>query len=154
VKQRYSRQLCPLFQAAMDVLARPWNGLLMALLEEAGPLRFSQVRERLDAMGDRMLSARLKELEARGLVERTVAPGPPVKVTYALTELGRGFGDVHRALGRWGERLAAANQARPRARAARKQLTVSGRAQRANALVRAAPRRRRSRSGAESTRTE
>lgn len=96
----------------MDVLARPWNGLVMALLEEAGPLRFSELRERLDTMGDRMLSARLKELEARGLVERTVAPGPPVRVTYALSELGRGFGDVHRALGRWGEKLAAASQAK------------------------------------------
>ena len=104
----------------MDVLARPWNGLVMALLEEAGPLRFSELRERLDAMGDRMLSARLKELEARGLVERTVAPGPPVKVTYALTELGLGFGEVHRALGHWGERLVAGERARPRARSARK----------------------------------
>jgi len=104
----------------MDVLARPWNGLVMALLEEAGSLRFSELRERIEAMGDRMLSARLKELEARGLVERTVDPGPPVKVTYALSELGRGFGDVHRALGRWGEKLAAANRTKPRARATRK----------------------------------
>ena len=105
----------------MDVLSRPWNGLVMALLEEAGPLRFSEIREKLDAMGDRMLSARLKELEARGLVERTVAPGPPVRVTFALTDLGGGFGDVHRALGRWGERLAAASRAKPpRTRAARR----------------------------------
>jgi DNA-binding HxlR family transcriptional regulator len=104
----------------MDVLARPWNGLVMALLADAGPLRFSELKERLDAMGDRMLSARLKELEARGLVERSVAPGPPVRVTYTLTELGRGFGDVHRALGRWGERLAAAGRPKSRARAPRK----------------------------------
>lgn len=126
MKQRYSAQLCPLFQAAMDVLARPWNGLVMALLEEAGPLRFSELRERLDAVGDRMLSARLKELEARGLVERTVDPGPPVRVSYRLSELGRGFGDVHRALGRWGEKLAAANRTRPRGRATRTR-TVSPR---------------------------
>jgi DNA-binding HxlR family transcriptional regulator len=112
LKQRFCPQLCPLFQAAMDVLAKPWNGLVMALLEEAGPLRFSELRERLDTMGDRMLSARLKELEARGLVERTVEVGPPVKVTYALTELGCGFGDVHRALGRWGEKLAAASHSK------------------------------------------
>ena len=124
MKQRYSAQLCPLFQAAMDVLARPWNGLVMALLEEAGPLRFSELRDRLDAMGDRMLSARLKELEARGLVERTVTPGPPVKVTYALTDLGRGFGDVHRALGRWGERLVSARRTKPRARSAHQPLAT------------------------------
>lgn len=116
MKQRYCPQLCPLFQAALEVLAKPWNGLIMALLEEAGPLRFSELRDRLDSMGDRMLSARLKELEARGLVERTVTAGPPVKVTYALSELGRGFGDVHRALGRWGEKLAASHAKKSRSR--------------------------------------
>lgn len=118
---RFCTHLCPLFQAAMDVLARPWNGLVMATLEGGGSLRFSELRERLDAMGDRMLSARLKELEARGLIERAVDPGPPVRVSYSLTELGRGFGEVERAIGRWGERLAAAAQARgkPKARPTR-----------------------------------
>ena len=99
----------------MEVLARPWNGLVMATLEEGGTLRFSELRERLDIIGDRMLAARLKELEARGLVERRVAAGPPVRVSYGLTELGRGFGEVHRAIGHWGERLTTAQQARTRA---------------------------------------
>lgn len=109
---RRSDHLCPKFQAAMDVLSRPWNGLIMALLEQEGALRFSEMRELLSAMGDRMLSARLKELEARGLVARAVASGPPVRVSYALTELGHGFGEVYRAMGRWGERLAQASSTR------------------------------------------
>lgn len=109
---RHSKHLCPKFQAAMDVLSRPWNGLVMALLEQEGALRFSEMRELLSPMGDRMLSARLKELEARGLVARDVAAGPPVRVSYALTELGHGFGDVYRVMGRWGERLAAASSTR------------------------------------------
>jgi len=96
----------------MDILARPWNGLVMATLEEGGTLRFSELRERLATMGDRMLSQRLKELEARGIVARTVAPGPPIRVSYALTEVGRGFSDVQRAIGHWGERLGAARPAR------------------------------------------
>jgi DNA-binding HxlR family transcriptional regulator len=93
----------------------------MATLEEGGSLRFGELRERLDIMGDRMLSARLKELEARGLVERRVASGPPVRVSYALTELGRGFGEVQRAIGHWGEQLATAQQTRgkPRTRVKR-----------------------------------
>jgi DNA-binding HxlR family transcriptional regulator len=120
-KSRFCSHLCPMFQAAMDVLARPWNGLLMATLEEGGTLRFGELRERLETMGDRMLSARLKELEARGLVERQVAPGPPVRVSYALTELGRGFGEVQRAIGHWGERLTTAQNERgkPRGRTKR-----------------------------------
>ena len=107
LKLRRSDHLCPNVQAALDILARPWNGLIMATLAdaEAGALRFSALREQLAAMGDRMLSLRLKELETRGLVARRVSPGPPVKVDYALTELGRGFGEVSQALGRWGYRV-------------------------------------------------
>ena len=105
MKLRRSDNLCPNVQAALDILARPWNGLIMATLADAGSLRFSALREQLAAMGDRMLSLRLKELETRGLVARRVSPGPPVKVDYALTELGQGFGEVSLALGRWGYRV-------------------------------------------------
>jgi DNA-binding HxlR family transcriptional regulator len=112
VKLRRSDHLCPNLQAALDILARPWSGLIMATLAKAGSLRFSALREQLAAMGDRMLSLRLKELETRGLVERRVSSGPPVKVDYALTELGRGFGDVSLALGRWGQRVNEAAAAR------------------------------------------
>jgi DNA-binding HxlR family transcriptional regulator len=52
-----------------------------------------------------MLSGRLKELEARGLVCRHVEPGPPVRVTYELTESGRSFGIVAQAIERWGREL-------------------------------------------------
>jgi DNA-binding HxlR family transcriptional regulator len=89
----------------MEVLAKPWNGLIMAALGASGPLRFSALRERLSSMGDRMLSARLKELEARSLVMRRVCPGPPVRVEYELTELGEGFKAVHDAMGAWGARM-------------------------------------------------
>ena len=115
MKLRRSDHLCPNVQAALDILARPWNGLIMATLADAGALRFSALREQLAAMGDRMLSLRLKELETRGLVARRVSPGPPVKVDYALTELGQGFAEVSLALGRWGHRV---NEAAGRCEAA------------------------------------
>src|SRR5260221_5775326 len=105
LKLRRSDHLCPNVQAALDILARPWNGLIMATLAETGSLRFSALREQLAQMGDRMLSLRLKELETRGLVARRVSPGPPVKVDYALTELGQGFAEVSLALGRSGYRV-------------------------------------------------
>lgn len=94
---------CAAFAAAMEILGKPWNGLVLRALE-AGPLRFSALSERV-ASGDRMLSCRLKELEAAGLVERTVDPGPPVRVSYALTSLGHGLFEVMRAVESWGERL-------------------------------------------------
>ena len=115
MKLRRSDHLCPNVQAALDILARPWNGLIMETLAKTGSLRFSALREQLAAMGDRMLSLRLKELETRGLIARRVSPGPPVKVDYALTELGQGFGEVSQALGRWGYRVneAAARRGAP-----------------------------------------
>jgi DNA-binding HxlR family transcriptional regulator len=100
-------RLCEKFQVAMDVLAKPWNGLVIATLDE-GPLRFGELGERIETIGDRMLSCRLKELEAQGLVVRRVLAGPPVHVEYALTEVGQGFHQVAQAIGRWGEMLTGA----------------------------------------------
>jgi DNA-binding HxlR family transcriptional regulator len=101
--------LCATYLAAMDVLAKPWNGLIIAVLE-GGPLRFSELSAGLTGIGDRMLAARLKELAVRGLVTRSVEPGPPVRVTYALTDVGRGFRNVAGAIRQWGEALLAAQE--------------------------------------------
>jgi DNA-binding HxlR family transcriptional regulator len=97
----HDRRNCPKFEAAMEVLGRPWTGLVIASLED-GPLRFRELGERVGAIGDRMLSLRLRELEARGLVERRVCPGPPIRVEYALTPAGCGFRQVAEAVSRWG----------------------------------------------------
>ncbi|WP_437763791.1 helix-turn-helix domain-containing protein [Sorangium sp. So ce281] len=131
------QHLCEKFQVAMDVLAKPWNGLIIATLEE-GALRFGEIGERLDAISDRMLSSRLKELEALGLVVRRVLPGPPVRVEYELTDAGRGFGEVAQAISRWGERLAVS--------AAR-----GGGAKRAARAARAAPAAKRARASSTSS---
>lgn len=100
--------LCPKFRAAMEVLAKPWTGLIVATLA-AGTLRFSEIGERIPAIGDRMLSERLKELEELGVVERRVLPGRPVGVEYELTDAGKAFQDVSAAMTRWGEKLLAAH---------------------------------------------
>jgi DNA-binding HxlR family transcriptional regulator len=109
--KRRCESLCPKFQAAMEILAKPWNGLLLTALETDASAqgehahRFSELAERLSPIGDRMLSARLKELEKKGLVERRVHAGPPVRVEYMLTEAGRGFHEVAEAIGVWGQKL-------------------------------------------------
>ena len=96
---------CRAFQDAIDVLGRPWNGLILNVLQP-GALRFTELRERAQGPGDKILSGRLKDLELRGLIVRRVEPGPPVRVSYELTESGRQFGDVARAIERWGRGLA------------------------------------------------
>jgi DNA-binding HxlR family transcriptional regulator len=116
---------CKAFQLAIDVLSRPWTGLLLGLLND-GPLRFSELEERARGVGAKTLSARLKDLETRRIVARHVEPGPPVRVQYTLTEKGRAFGEVAEAIERWGRELvvgevpdASPPPSRPRGRARR-----------------------------------
>jgi DNA-binding HxlR family transcriptional regulator len=111
---------CAQFHAAMEVLAKPWTGLIIRALE-GGPLRFRELGDRVGAIGDRMLSLRLRDLEARGLVVRRVIEGPPVRVEYGLSEAGRGFGDVASAVQRWGAAILDAKAAAlaPKTRARR-----------------------------------
>lgn len=111
---------CRAFQCALDVLGRPWNALLLNVLQQ-GPLRFSELAAAAQGPGDKVLSARLKELESCGLLVRQVDPGPPVKVSYELTPQGRGFGEVANAIERWGRSLTRAEKpVRPRPAAARR----------------------------------
>jgi len=97
---------CRAFQTAVDVLARPWSALLLNALQP-GPTRFSELAAATRGVTDKILSARLKELEARGLVVRSVDAGPPVRVAYELTEAGRAFDRVARAIETWGQTLEA-----------------------------------------------
>jgi DNA-binding HxlR family transcriptional regulator len=97
---------CRAFQNAVELLARPWTGLILSLLQN-GPLRFSELEERTHGVGAKTLSARLKELEARRLVARDVQVGPPVRVRYTLTSKGRAFEQVAAAIERWGRELMA-----------------------------------------------
>jgi len=95
---------CRAFQSAIDLLARPWTGLILGLLQ-AGPLRFGELEGRAPGVGAKSLSARLKDLEARGIVARHVEAGPPVRVQYTLTRKGLAFEQVAAAIERWGREL-------------------------------------------------
>jgi DNA-binding HxlR family transcriptional regulator len=104
---------CRAFQSAIDVLGRPWNALILNVLQ-AGPLRFSELAVRAQGPGDKVLSARLKDLEARGLLVRQVDAGPPVRVAYELTRKGRAFRLLAEAIERWGRELVAGGESQRR----------------------------------------
>jgi DNA-binding HxlR family transcriptional regulator len=106
---------CQAFQSAIDLLARPWTGLILGLLQ-TGPLRFSELEERAQGVGAKTLSARLKELESRKCIARCVEPGPPVRVCYALTAKGEAFEGVATAIEHWGRTLVADDPPPPRGR--------------------------------------
>jgi DNA-binding HxlR family transcriptional regulator len=97
---RYSEQLCPRYQRAIELLGKRWTGLILKVLLE-GPLRFNEIAERLEVVSDRMLAERLRELETEGVIERHVYPEIPVRVEYRLTEKGLALAPVIEAIERW-----------------------------------------------------
>ena len=92
---------CPLYHRAVELIGRRWTGAIIEILIQTSSLRFSQIASAVTDLSDRMLSDRLKELEAWGLVERTVHPGPPVRVEYALTRKGRELAPALAELKQW-----------------------------------------------------
>ncbi len=94
---------CPLYHEAVELVGRRWTGAILQVLMD-GPLRFSEICQAVPELSDRLLSARMKELEARGIVERTVHSGPPVRVEYSLSEMGRELGPALSELQGWARR--------------------------------------------------
>src|SRR5579863_4614229 len=94
---------CPYYHEAVELVGRRWTGAILRVLMER-PMRFSEVGQAVPELSDRLLSARMKELEARGIVERTVHPGPPVRVEYSLSEMGRELGPTLEQLQEWAQR--------------------------------------------------
>ena len=80
-----------------SLLERRWQlSILYAAL--AGALRFNEFAEAVAGISPRMLSERLRDLEAAGLVQRTVLPTSPPTVEYRLTERGRRLGPIVEAM--------------------------------------------------------
>ena len=99
--------LCPRFHKAVELIGRRWTGALLQLLMD-GRRRYSDLRAAVPEISDRMLSERLRELEAEGIVRRIVTPETPVRVEYELTEKGRELREALRAIGAWAEEWIAA----------------------------------------------
>jgi len=91
---------CPYYQRAVELVGGRWTGaIIRALL--AGKLRFGELSAAIPGMSDRMLSERLKELEAAGIVIRTVYPATPVRIEYHLTPKGLALAAVVEAISVW-----------------------------------------------------
>lgn len=94
---------CPYYHQAIELIGKRWTGAIVGVLLD-GPRRFSEIRAAVPQLSDRLLSQRIKELEARGLVKREVSAGPPVRVSYALTDMGAELGPTIGELGDWARR--------------------------------------------------
>src|SRR5918995_719224 len=78
---------CPHFHTAVELVGKRWTGaILYVLLESGRSMRFSEIAHSVPDLSDRLLSERMKELEARGIVERRVIGQSPARVEYELTD--------------------------------------------------------------------
>ncbi len=94
---------CPFYHEAVELIGRRWTGAILRVLM-SGPLRFSQIAQAVPELSDRLLSERMKELEARGMVERRVISGPPLGVEYELSRMGRELEPALAELQQWANR--------------------------------------------------
>jgi DNA-binding HxlR family transcriptional regulator len=106
-------QICPRFHKTIELVGKRWTGAIMELLM-GGPWRFTALRGAVPGLHDRLLSERLKELEAEGLITRRVYPKTPVHIEYAVTEKGRDLERVFAELHRWADRWVARTGNGPR----------------------------------------
>ncbi len=103
VARSYRQKHCPVART-LDLVGERWTMLILRDLLLHGARRYQDLQESLEGVAPNTLSARLKDMEASGLVERKLYNERPPRLEYHLTEKGRSLGPVMRALRDWGER--------------------------------------------------
>jgi DNA-binding HxlR family transcriptional regulator len=99
------RAVCESFQRAAQLVGQRWVPQIVWVLL-GGPRRYSVIRAAIPEISDTVLSDRLRELEAAGILTRAVTPSTPVLIQYALTERGRELAKVIDRLATWADRWA------------------------------------------------
>lgn len=100
VKKCAATYQCPV-EATLELIGGKYKPVILWHLIDA-PLRFSELRRLIPRATAKMLTQHLRELEADGLVGRTVFPVVPPRVEYALTPLGNSVIPVLEAMCNWG----------------------------------------------------
>jgi DNA-binding HxlR family transcriptional regulator len=96
-------EFCPRYEKAVAIISHRWTGLILRALL-AGETRFSGISSYVPGLSDRLLSERLKALEAEQIVERRVYPDTPVRIEYVLTSKGQELRNVVQVLQMWADR--------------------------------------------------
>ncbi len=91
---------CRMVREILDLVGDKWTLYIIATLKD-GPVRFNELRRRIDGISQRMLTINLRGLERDGLVKRTLFPTIPPRVDYELTEVGRTLLAPVMSLVRW-----------------------------------------------------
>ena len=99
----YGQDDCPVARA-LDVIGEKWSLLILRDLFCKGPLRFQELEAGLGGVAPNTLSARLKALEAQGVIATRLYEKHPPRYEYFLTDKGKALGPVLKALHNWGEK--------------------------------------------------
>ena len=91
---------CSRYHAAIELVGKRWTGAILLVMMD-GPVRFSEVRQLVPDLSDRLLSERLKELEAEDIVRRRQECESASCIKYELTEKGQALEPAVRALKSW-----------------------------------------------------
>ncbi|MYL81586.1 transcriptional regulator [Desulfovibrio aerotolerans] len=94
-------------ELSLAVIGGKWKPLIVWHLRDIAAMRFSALRRTMPAITQKMLTQQLRELEADGLLTRTVFAEVPPRVEYALTDLGRGIVPILESLCRFGREFEA-----------------------------------------------
>ena len=92
---------CRRFQSTVEFAGRKWNAAIL-LAGVRGARRFSEYRATVTGISDRLLAARLKELEDEGVIERHVRATTPVTITYTPSTAGLQLMELLHPLVEWG----------------------------------------------------
>jgi DNA-binding HxlR family transcriptional regulator len=92
-----------LVREMLDRVGDKWTLLVIEELGSGGELRFTQLRDRIGQVSQKMLTKTLRELERDGLVTRRVHPVVPPRVDYRLTKLGEALGEAVCGIWTWVE---------------------------------------------------
>ncbi|CAM3755379.1 MULTISPECIES: winged helix-turn-helix transcriptional regulator [Sphingobacterium] len=90
-------------EASLSILGGKWKLKIYKVLRAGHPLRFKDIKDRLDPISDKTLTAQLREMEEDSLIIREVFPVVPPKVEYQLTDLGKSLEEIFLALEKWGK---------------------------------------------------
>lgn len=94
---------CPL-TACMKLIGGAWTPYVIWYLS-ANPRRFSELKDDIKGISAKVLTQRLRKLEADGVIQRKVVPTSPPSVEYALTDLGKQLGPIIQSISAVGEKL-------------------------------------------------
>lgn len=92
---------CPVASTAM-LLGNKWHSVVLHLLLENQPCRFSELNEAIDGIADKTLADTLSNLEEAELIDRQIVNEKPVRIQYSLTESGEALEPIIREMYHWG----------------------------------------------------